>query len=60
MVYGTPYYPPGYSTAALVTTGLISFGVGMAVGAAISNSWGWNSWGCGWHGGENVVYNRNM
>ncbi len=59
VVYGTPYYPPGYSTAALVTTGLISFGVGMAVGAAISNSWGWNSWGCGWHGG-NVVYNRNV
>ena len=51
VVYGTPYYPPGYSTGALVATGVISFGVGMAVGAAMSNSWGWNSWGCGWHGG---------
>src|SRR5208283_3749220 len=59
VVYGTPYYPPGYSTAALVTTGIISFGVGMAVGAAISGGWGWNSWGCGWHGGT-VVYNRNV
>ncbi|HEY5174897.1 MAG TPA: DUF3300 domain-containing protein [Terriglobales bacterium] len=62
VVYGTPYYPPGYSTGAMVATGLISFGVGMAVGAALSNSccgWGWNSWGCGWHGGT-VVYNRNV
>jgi uncharacterized membrane protein YgcG len=62
VVYGTPYYPPGYSTGALVATGLISFGVGMAVGAAMSGGccgWGWNSWGCGWHGGT-VVYNRNV
>ncbi len=62
VVYGTPYYPPGYSTGALVATGLISFGVGMAVGAAINNSccgWGYNSWGCGWHGGS-VTYNRNV
>ncbi|MGA7462207.1 MAG: DUF3300 domain-containing protein [Candidatus Korobacteraceae bacterium] len=61
VVYGTPYYPPGYSTGAVVATGLISFGVGMAVGAAMSGGccgWGWNSWGCGWHGGT-VVYNRN-
>src|SRR5271157_218278 len=59
VVYGTPYYPPGYSTAALVTTGIVSFGLGMAVGAAISGGWGWNSWGCGWHGGT-VNYNRNV
>lgn len=62
VVYGTPYSPPGYSTGAMVATGLISFGVGMAVGAAINNNccgWGWNSWGCGWHGGT-VVYNRNV
>ncbi len=62
VIYGTPYYPPGYSTSALVATGLISFGLGMAVGAAISGGccgWGWNSWGCGWHGGS-VTYNRNV
>src|SRR5271165_2980883 len=59
VVYGTPYYPPGYSTAALVTTGIVSFGLGMAVGAAMNNSWGYNSWGCGWHGGT-VNYNRNV
>jgi len=59
VVYGTPYYPPGYSTGAMVATGLISFGVGMAIGASMNNSWGYNSWGCGWHGGG-VTYNRNV
>ena len=63
-VYGTPYQPPGYSTGAMVATGIISFGVGMAVGAAINNSccgWGWGSggWGCNWHGGT-VVYRNNV
>ncbi len=28
VVYGTPYYPPGYSTGALVATSIISFGAG--------------------------------
>jgi hypothetical protein len=62
VVYGVPYYPPGYSTSAMVTTAVISFGVGMAIGAAMSGGccgWGWNSWGCGWHGGT-VVYRRNV
>ncbi len=62
VVYGTPYSPPGYSTAALVTTGLVSFGVGMAIGASMNNSccgWGWNSWNTNWHGGS-VTYNRNV
>ncbi len=57
VVYGYPYVAPGYSTAAVVTTGLIAFGAGIAVGMAISGGygWGWNSWNCGWHGGV-VVY----
>jgi len=62
VVYGTPYYPPGYSTASLVATSVISFGAGMAIGAAMSGGccgWGWNYWGCGWRGGT-VVYNRNV
>jgi hypothetical protein len=62
VIYGVPYYPPGYSTSAMVTTAVISFGVGMAIGAAMSGGccgWGWNSWGCGWHGGT-VVYRRNV
>jgi len=49
--YPPVYYPPYYPGAALV-----SFGVGMAVGAAISGGWGW---GCGWHGGGNNVYINN-
>jgi Protein of unknown function (DUF3300) len=58
VVYGTPYVTPGYSTAAVVATGVIAFGVGMAVGAAISGGccgWSYTSWNCNWHGGA-VVY----
>ena len=58
VVYGTPYVTPGYSTGALVATGLLSFGAGIAVGAAISGGWGWNSWGCNWHS-NTVIYNHN-
>ena len=64
VVYGTPYNPPGYSTGALVATGLISFGVGMAIGASMNNSccgWGYygGGWGCNWHGGT-TVYRNNV
>lgn len=59
VVYGTPYYPPGYSASTVAAASIISFGAGIAVGAAISGGWGWNSWGCGWRGGT-VVYNRNV
>jgi len=68
VVYGSPVAaypgyvaPPPPSTGEVVAAGLISFGIGMAVGAAMSNNccgWGWNSWGCGWHN-STVVYNRN-
>ena len=64
VVYGAPVAVyPGYSTGAVVATSLISFGVGIAVGAAISGGggccgWGWNSWGCGWNN-NTVVYNHN-
>jgi len=63
VVYGAPVAVyPGYSTGAMVATSLISFGVGVAVGAAISGrgccGWGWNSWNCGWHN-NTVVYNHN-
>jgi hypothetical protein len=62
VVYGAPVAVyPGYSTGAMVATSLISVGVGVAVGAAISGGccgWGWNSWGCGWHN-NTVVYNHN-
>src|SRR5271169_4040602 len=64
VVYGAPVAAyPGYSTGAMVATSLLSFGVGIAVGAAISGGggccgWGWNSWGCGWNN-NTVVYNHN-
>src|SRR6516165_2019419 len=55
VVYGTPYTTPGYSTGALVATGLLSFGAGIAVGAMMSGGccgWGYSSWNCNWyHGG---------
>ncbi len=62
LVYGVPYVTPGYSTAAMVTTGLIAFGAGIAVGIAASNNpccgWGYSYWNCNWHGGA-VVYRSN-
>ena len=58
VVYGYPYVTPGYSTAAVATTAVLAFGVGIAVGAAISGGYGWgySSWNCGWHGTTTVVY----
>jgi hypothetical protein len=59
VVYGTPYVTPGYSTAAVVGTAVIAFGVGIAVGAMMSGGccgWGYSSWNCGWHGTTTVVY----
>jgi hypothetical protein len=55
VVYGMPlplypgyiYAPPPYNALA---TGLISFGVGVAIGAALENhyNWGWHAWGAHW------------
>jgi hypothetical protein len=65
VVYGAPVPAyPGYSSGDMALASVISFGVGIAVGAAIANNnsccgWGWNSWGCGWHN-STVVYNRNV
>ncbi len=63
VVYGAPVpVYPGYSTGAMVATSILSFGVGIAVGAAISGGgccgWGYNSWGSSWHN-NTVVYNHN-
>jgi Protein of unknown function (DUF3300) len=58
VVYGTPYVTPGYSTAAVVTTAVLAFGVGIALGVAMSNSWGYSYWNCNWHGGT-VVYHSS-
>jgi uncharacterized membrane protein YgcG len=46
------YYPPGYAAG----TALLSFGAGMAVGAAWGYAWG----NCNWNGGDvDVDVNRN-
>jgi hypothetical protein len=58
VVYGAPVATPGYSTAAVVTTAVLAFGVGIAVGAAMNNSWGYSYWNCNWHGGT-VVYHSS-
>ena len=58
-VWGTPYYPyppmayPVYPAGGM----LLSFGVGMAIGAA----WGGGGWCCnyGWGGNNNIYVNRN-
>jgi hypothetical protein len=78
VVYGEPvavypgwrYREPAYVGSDLVTTGAITFGIGVLVGAAFSHhhDYGWNSWGVNWggpaHGGGGwhrpaVVYNNN-
>ena len=54
VVYGTTYVVPGYSTADMVTTGVLAFGAGIAVGAMMSGGccgWGYSSWNCNWYGG---------
>lgn len=55
------YYPPGY----VAGTALLSFGVGMAVGAALwggchwGGGGGWGGWGHGWGGGNSLTINNN-
>lgn len=59
LVYGYPYATPGYSTAAVVATGVLAFGAGIAVAAMRSGGccgWGYSSWNCGWHGTVGVAY----
>jgi hypothetical protein len=64
VVYGPPvyayppiYYPPPPSTGEVVAASMISFGVGMMVGAAFHGGWGY---GCGWgHNDINVNVNNN-
>ncbi len=56
--YGAPMEAPeGYSEGEVLATGLMSFGVGMLMGALINE--GYDDWGCDWHGGA-VSYNRNV
>jgi hypothetical protein len=61
VVYGAPVVVPGYSSADLAATAIISFGMGIAVGSMINNSccgWGYG-WGMHWHGGG-IYWQRNV
>jgi Protein of unknown function (DUF3300) len=64
VVYGTTVVTPGYSAATVAATGILAFGVGVAVGAAIAGGgggccgWSYSSWNCNWHGGA-VVYGNS-
>jgi hypothetical protein len=55
--YVPPVYP-GYSGWDMAAASAISFGAGLAVGAAFDHPWGWGAWNTNWHGGT-VVYNHN-
>ncbi len=50
-------YPPYYG-GAVAAASIMSFGIGMAVGAVWGGGGGWG-WNCGW-GGNNVVVNNNF
>jgi hypothetical protein len=62
VVYGYPYVVPAYvyvpppSTADVVAAGVIGFGLGIAVGAMMSSSWGYSTWGCHWYGSYGAYY----
>ena len=57
MVYGAPAYPyPSYYYPGYVAGAALTFGVGLAIGAA----WNGGYWGnCNWNGGGNVNINNN-
>ncbi len=57
-VWGAPVYPypPVYYPPYVPGAALLSFGVGMAWGAAISGGFGW---GCGWGGNNDITINNN-
>jgi hypothetical protein len=63
VIYGVPYVYPGYVyVAPPPSTAVITFGVGIAVGAMMYGGccgWGWSYWGTNWRG-NTIVYNRNV
>ncbi len=63
-IYGAPAYPypPMYNPAGYVATGLVSFGLGVAIGSMWGGccgggGWGWN---CGWGGNNNININNDF
>jgi hypothetical protein len=58
--YAAPAPAAGYTGTEMLTTGLLSFGLGMGLMALINE--GDDDWDCGWDGsgGNNVNYNKNV
>ena len=72
VVYGAPTVVPLYTPPVAVAAATVSFGEGVAIGAALGGgvaiggggfSWGFSSWNCNWGGGGggggNIVYRNN-
>ncbi len=74
VVYGAPYVVPLYTPSVTVAAATVSFGAGVAIGAAFGGTnfgvvvghpgwgWGWNAWHCNWGGGGgggNIIFNNN-
>jgi hypothetical protein len=62
VVYGVPVVTPGYTSADVAAAAIISFSVGIAVGAMINGGyygWGWGAWGTSWHS-HTVIYRRSV
>ena len=61
LVYGAPIiaYPGWYPVPGIFFAGpTIYFGAGLGIGFFGGFGWGWNHWGCDWHG-HRVIYNHN-
>src|SRR5580704_8305505 len=68
VVYGGSYVVPFYTPPVAVAAVGVSFGAGIAIGAAFGGGgfvgggfgWGWGAWGCNWGGGGGgVSFNNN-
>jgi hypothetical protein len=62
VIYGAPVVTAGYSSSDVAAAAVLSFGVGIAVGAMINGGccgWGYSYWGTNWHS-RTVIYNRNV
>jgi len=74
VVYGSPFVVPMYTPPVAIATAAVSFGAGVAIGAAFGGGgfvgggfvgggggfgWGFHSWGCNWGGGGGVSYQNN-
>jgi hypothetical protein len=59
VAYPGYYYPPPPPYGSVAAASVVSFGVGMAVGAIVANNCDWGHGGC-WHSDVNVNRNVNI